>query len=492
MAWRDRLDHLYIDGEWVSSTATERIEVVSATTEEPIATVATASREDVDRAVAAARRAFDHGPWPQMPLDKRIALLTRLSELLRENNDSIADLITEEMGCPITQSRSIQVTAAQGILDNALQVASRYPFASYRRTEAAAALVLREPVGVVAAVVPWNMPLATTMQKIAPALLAGCTVLLKPAPETPLDAYLLIELMEEIGLPPGVLNLVPADREISEYLISHPGVDKVAFTGSTAAGRRIASLCGHDLRRVTLELGGKSAAIILDDADLADTIERLRLLSLRNSGQVCSLKTRLLISERRHDELVDGMIELFTSMPVGDPRDPQTAIGPMVTARQQARVESYIRAGQEEGAKLVAGGGRPAGRDRGWFVEPTLFTKVEPEMRIAQEEIFGPVLTVLSYRDEEEAIAIANNSTYGLSGAVFTSDAEHGVAVARQIRTGTVEINGNVAGFQAPMGGFKSSGIGRESGWEGIDAYVELKSIGLPPNFEDAELGAAR
>lgn len=484
MAWRDQLDHLFIGGDWVPSTAEERIDVVSATTENVIATVATASQADIDRAVSAAREAFDRGPWPRMPLDERISVLTTLSEALRENNDAIADLITEEMGCPITQSRAIQVTAAQGILANALEVAARYPFESLRQTGSATALVVREPVGVVAAVVPWNMPLATTMQKLAPALLAGCTLILKPAPETPLDAYMLAELLQRLGLPDGVLNVVPAGREVSEYLISHPQVDKVAFTGSTAAGRRIASLCGHDLRRVTLELGGKSAAVILDDADLPDTVERLRLLSLRNSGQVCSLKTRLLVSKRRHDEFVDGLVELLATMPVGDPRDPATAIGPMVTARQQARVENYIQIGQEEGAKVVVGGGRPAGLETGWFVEPTLFTAVEPEMRIAQEEIFGPVLSVLTYEDEDDAIAIANNSAYGLSGAVFTSDIEHGLALARRMRTGTIELNGNVTGFQAPMGGFKCSGIGRESGWEGLDAYVELKSVGLPSNID--------
>jgi aldehyde dehydrogenase (NAD+) len=484
MAWRDRLDCLFIDGDWVQPAGDEQIEVISATTEEVIATVPAASQGDIDRAVTAARHAFDHGPWPRMTLDERIAVLKRVSDALRDNHDAIADLITDEMGCPITQSRTIQVTAGRAILDAALELVSSYPFRSVRRSATGHALVVREPVGVAAAVVPWNMPLAVTMQKLAPALLVGCTMVLKPAPETPLDAYMLAEMLQDAGLPAGVLNIVPADRQVSEYLVTHPLVDKVAFTGSTAAGRRIASLCGQDFRRVTLELGGKSAAVILDDADLDATVERLRLLSLRNSGQVCSLKTRLLISNRRERELVDRLVALLESMPAGDPHDPATQIGPMVASRQRACVENYIQLGQEQGAKLVVGGGRPPYLDRGWFVEPALFTAVEPDMRIAQEEIFGPVLSVITYEDEDQAIAIANNSSYGLSGAVFTSDLEHGLELARRMRTGTVELNGNVAGFHAPMGGFKCSGIGRESGPEGIDAYVELKSIGLPADVD--------
>jgi acyl-CoA reductase-like NAD-dependent aldehyde dehydrogenase len=490
MSWSDNVDHLFIGGDWVRPATSEQIEVVSPTTEEVIATVPAASQRDIDRAAAAARHAFDHGPWPRMTLNERVAVLKRLSDALRDNHDAIADLITDEMGCPVIQSRTIQVTAGRAILDAAIEIVSSYPFQSVRRSATGHALVIREPVGVVAAVVPWNMPLATTMQKLAPALLVGCTVVLKSAPETPLDAYMLAEMLQDAGLPAGVLNIVPADREVSEYLVTHPLVDKVAFTGSTAAGRRIASLCGQDLRRVTLELGGKSAAVILDDADLDGTVERLRLLSLRNSGQVCSLKTRLLVSNRREHELVDRLVVLLGSMPVGDPHDAATQIGPMVAARQRARVENYIQLGQEQGAKLVVGGGRPSHLDRGWFVEPTLFTAVEPDMRIAQEEIFGPVLSVLTYQDEDQAIAIANNSSYGLSGAVFTSDVEHGLELARQIRTGTVELNGNVAGFHAPMGGFKCSGIGRESGPEGIDEYVELKSVGLPSDVEIAAVGA--
>lgn len=483
MVWQGRLDRLLIGGKWVEPATEERTEVVSPASEEVIAAVPAASKADIDRAVAAARDAFEHGPWPRTTLDERIAVLKRLADALAANSDALASLITDEMGCPITQSRTIQVPTSRAILDTYLELAPSYPFRSVRRSATGTALVIREPVGIVAAVVPWNMPLTTTMQKLAPALLAGCTVVLKPAPETPLDAYFLGEMLLDAGLPAGVINIVPADREVSEYLVTHPGVDKVAFTGSTAAGRRIAALCGQDLRRVTLELGGKSAAVILDDADLETTVERLRMGSLRNSGQVCSLKTRLVVSARRERELLDRLVALLESMPVGDPHDPSTEIGPMVAARQRTVVENYIKIGLEQGAKLVAGGGRPPGLDRGWFVEPTIFSGVETDMRIAQEEIFGPVLAVITYEDEDEAIAVANNSSYGLNGSIFTSDLERGLELARRIRTGTVELNGSPAGYHAPMGGFKSSGIGRESGPEGLDPYVELKAIGLPREF---------
>ena len=273
---------------------------------------------------------------------------------------------------------------------------------------------------------------------------------------------------------------MPAEREASESLVSHPGVDKVTFTGSTAAGRRIASLCGHDLRRVSLELGGKSAAIILDDADLEKTVEAMRLGAFRNSGQVCTLKTRVLVSPRRKAELVDRLEALTSSMPVGDPHETETEIGPLVSAMQRSRVESYIASGREQGATLVVGGGRPSHLERGWFVEPTVFSDVTPDMLIAREEIFGPVLSVIPYHDEVEAVAIANDTDYGLSGAVFTSDLSHGVKVASGIRTGVVELNGAPIGLSAPFGGFKASGIGRENGPEGLDAFTEVRSIGLP------------
>ncbi|MFI1760382.1 aldehyde dehydrogenase [Streptomyces sp. NPDC020571] len=425
-------------------------------------------------------------PVTGQPLEERIGVLKRLRAAIEVNSEELAQLITEEMGCPITQARTIQVVAPLGVLDTYLSLAPDFPFEEVRRSlKGAAALVTREPVGVVAAVIPWNMPLSIAVQKIAPALLAGCTVVLKPSPEAPLSSYRLVELLDEAGLPSGVVNMVPADREASEYLVTHFDVDKVTFTGSSVAGRRIAALCGQDLRRVNLELGGKSAALMLDDADLDEAVEALRLGSFRNSGQICTLKTRILVSPHRHQELLDRLVALVESMPLGDPGRPETHIGPLVSARQRGVVEKYLSIAREEGTKAVIGGGRPQGLSRGWYVEPTVLTGVEPGMRIAQEEIFGPVVSVLTYADEDEAVAIANNSTYGLSGAVFTSDADHGLDIARRIRTGMVELNGYPSGPGAPMGGFKGSGLGRENGTEGLATYTEVKSIGLPQDVAD-------
>jgi betaine-aldehyde dehydrogenase len=481
-----RYDRLFIGGEWVEPATADQIDVISPVTEEQIASVPSGSPADIDRAVAAARAALDGG-WATSSLQDRLDVLHRLRERLAAVGEEMAGLLTDEMGCPITQARNIQVVAPVDIIDSYLQTAQHYPFREVRRSiKGATALVMREPIGVVAAVVPWNVPLGIAIGKIVPALLTGCTVVLKPAPETPLDAYFLAELLADAGLPPGVVNVVPADRDTSEYLVTHSDVDKVTFTGSSAAGRRIAALCGQDLRRVTLELGGKSAAVVLDDADLDAAVEVLRLGSFRNNGQICTLKTRILVSSRRHDELVDRLVGLVDSMPVGDPHASETQIGPLVSARQRGIVEGYLESAHAQGAKAVIGGGRPESITRGWYIEPTVLTAVEPDMRVAREEIFGPVLSVLRYADEDDAVALANDSSFGLNGAVFTADLEHGLEVAARIRTGTVEINGSPSGQSAPMGGVKSSGIGRENGPEGLDAFVEPKAIGLP-----SELAAA-
>ena len=482
MVWEGLHDCVFVGGQWVPATG-QKSSVVSPVTEEVLADVVLASTSDVDRAVAAARDAFDTGPWPRTPLPERIAVLQELRRLIAENQEKIAQVITAEMGCPITQSRAIQAANPVRVIDTYIDIASDYPFRSMRSADTGSALVTREPVGVVAAVTPWNVPMGISMQKIVPAVLAGCTVVLKPAPQTPLDAYLLAELVEKAGFPDGVVNVVPAERAASEHLVTHPGVDKVTFTGSTAAGRRIAALCGNDLRRITLELGGKSAAIVLDDADLEHTVEAMRLGAFRNTGQVCTLKTRVLVSAARESEFVARLCAMVDSMPVGDPHEDVTQIGPLFAHHQRETVERYIAIGRTEGATVVKGGGRPAGLERGWFVEPTIFAGVTPDMTIAQEEIFGPVLAVMTYSDEEEAIEIANNSAYGLSGAVFTTDLHHGLDVASRIRTGVVELNGHPVGMKAPFGGFKSSGIGRENGSEGLDSYTEVRSIGLPPEF---------
>jgi acyl-CoA reductase-like NAD-dependent aldehyde dehydrogenase len=340
-------------------------------------------------------------------------------------------------------------------------------------------LVIREPVGVVAAIVPWNVPQAITFLKLAPALAAGCTVVLKPAPETVLDAMLMCEAAAEAGLPDGVLSVVPGGRELGAYLVSHPQVDKVSFTGSTAAGRAIAESCGRLLRPVTLELGGKSAAIVLDDADLQANIDSFFASTLLNNGQICWLGTRVLAPRSRYDEVVDTITGLATSLRLGDPMDPATQMGPLVSSRQRDRVESYIAKGLSDGARLTTGGGRPKELDRGWFVEPTVFANVDNQHTIAQEEIFGPVLSVIPYSSDTEAIAIANASDYGLGGTVWTADPERGESVARKVSSGTIGINAYVNDPTAPFGGIKASGIGRELGPEGLHGYQVLKTVYL-------------
>ncbi|WP_113700396.1 aldehyde dehydrogenase [Nonomuraea lactucae] len=469
-------DTLYIGGEWVAPAGTGTIDVISPHTEQVVGRVPDGTAEDMDRAVAAAREAFDRGPWPRMTFAERAEVIARLAGIYAARQEEMAALITEEMGSPITFSRLAQAPQPLGILQYYAEHGKTFQQEQQRPGLFGPTTVRREPVGVVAAVVPWNVPQFVAMTKIAPALLAGCAIVHKPAPETPLDAYLLAEMAHEAGIPPGVLNIVAAGREAGEHLVSHPDVDKVAFTGSTAAGRRIASICGEQLKRVSLELGGKSAAIILDDVDLPSSMGMLAIASLLNNGQACVAQTRILASRNRYDEVVEAVANMVTSQPVGDPADPATGIGPLVAKRQQERVEGYIRIGMDEGAKVVVGGlDRP--HERGWYVAPTVFAGVGNDMRIAREEIFGPVLAVIPYEDEADAIRIANDSDYGLAGTVWTADADHGMEVARQVRTGTYGVNCYMLEANTPFGGYKASGVGRELGPEGLDAYLEYKTI---------------
>ncbi len=470
-------DTLFIGGDWVAPAGTGTIEVVSPHTEEVVARVPDGTPADMDRAVAAARDAFDNGPWPRMTMAERAAVVGRLADIYESRQGEMAETITLEMGCPITFSQLAQAPQPLGMLRYFAELGRTFPVEEERPGLFGPVIVRREPVGVVAAIVPWNVPQFVIMAKLAPALVAGCTVVIKPAPETPLDSYLLAEMIREAGIPAGVVNIVAAGRETGEHLVAHPGVDKVAFTGSTAAGRRIAGICGERLKRCTLELGGKSAAIILDDCDLPSAMGFLSMASLLNNGQACVAQTRILASRQRYDEVVQAIADMVAGQRVGDPGDPATGIGPLVAERQRERVEGYIRAGIEEGAKPVVGGlDRPF--DRGWYVAPTVFADATNDMRIAREEIFGPVLTVIPYQDEADAIRIANDSDYGLSGSVWTADPDHGVAVARQVRTGTYGVNMmNTMDPNAPFGGFKASGIGRELGPEGLSAYLEHKSI---------------
>jgi aldehyde dehydrogenase (NAD+) len=473
---------LFIGGEWVEPAGTGTIDVISPHSEELVGRVPEGTAADIDRAVAAARDAFDNGEWPRLSPEERIAAVQKFSEVYAAHIPDMAAVITEEMGSPITFSNLAQSPAPWMMLNTFLQVAAEYPWEERRQGVLGSdVIVRREPAGVVGAIVPWNVPQFVIMSKLAPALIAGCTIVVKPSPETPLDAFLMAELLEEAGIPKGVVSVIPAGREVGEHLVRHPGVDKIAFTGSTAAGRRIASICGEQLKRVSLELGGKSAAIILDDADLAATVEGLKFASLMNNGQACVAQTRILASRDRYDEVVDAVSGMVGALAVGDPQDEATEVGPLVAERQQERVEKYIAVGQEEGAKVAVGGnGRPSGVEKGWYVKPTVFSGVDNSMRIAREEIFGPVLAVIPFDDTDDAVRIANDSEYGLAGSVWTGDIDQGLDIARRVRTGTYGVNQYTMDFIAPFGGYKGSGLGREFGVEGLSHYVELKSI-VPP-----------
>ena len=482
------VDRLFIGGAWVEPSSQSWIDVVDPTTEERFLRVPAADATDVARAVAAARDAFDHGPWPALSHVERADYLRQLGKAIAGRAEDLGQIWPRESGALYTQA----VAAGQfaGLpFDAYAALADTFPFEERAQPTMGGVfgLLVREPVGVVGAIIPWNAPLSLISHKIGPALLAGCTVVLKLSPEAPGEGYLVAEAAEAIGLPPGVLNVITAEREVSELLVRDLGVDKITFTGSTATGRRIASLCGERIARCTLELGGKSAAVILDDADLEISAKTLARSECFLSGQVCSSLTRIVVSERRHDEFVDALAATFSSARVGDPFDPSTKLGPLTSARQRDRVEGYIAKGVEEGAKLVTGGRRPGHLDRGWFVEPTVFGQVDNASTIAQQEIFGPVLSVIPAADEDDMVAIANDTIYGLNASVFTPDADRARAVARRLRSGTVGHNAWRTDFGIAFGGFKQSGIGREGGREGLLPFLETKTVILeevPSGYE--------
>ncbi|MGY0541508.1 aldehyde dehydrogenase [Nocardioides sp. YJ-D4] len=477
--------HFYIDGEWRAAGRQDTLLVTNPATGAVVGRVPCSTDADMDLAVGAARRAFDDpSGWRTLSPQERAEVLGRFADELDARGEEMARRVSIQNGMPITLAENFEVAFPPMLLRYFAQLMVEGENEERRPgLLGGTSLVLREPVGVVAAITPWNVPQAISFLKLAPALAAGCTVVLKPAEETVLDAYLMAEAAAAAGLPSGVLNVVPGGRDIGAYLVKHPGVDKVSFTGSTAAGRSIAETCGRLLRPVTLELGGKSAAIVLDDADLGSTIESFFGVTLLNNGQICWLNSRILAPRARYNEVVDTVTDLARSMVLGDPTDRSTTLGPLVSARQRDRVESYIAQGKDCGARLTTGGGRPRGLDHGWFVEPTVFADVNNRSTIAQEEIFGPVLTVIPYEDDAEAIDIANDSEYGLGGTVWTRDAQRGEAIARQIRTGTVGINAYVNDPSAPFGGVKASGMGRELGPEGLLAFQVHKTVYLDPNL---------
>lgn len=485
----EKKDVLYVGGEWVAPSTSDTIEVISPYTEEVIAVVPEAREGDVDAAVEAARTKGMEA-LGALRAEERADLIARLSQAIQARATDFASIITTEMGSPASFSLMGQVFAATMVLDGWADLARTYPFEQQRPGALGPTLVRKEPVGVAAGIIPWNVPLFIVTLKLGAALAAGAPMILKPSPETPLDAYLLGEVADEVGIPKGALSILPAGREVGEYLVRHPGVDKVAFTGSTAAGRKVGAICGELLKRCTLELGGKSAAIILDDADLATAIPMLLPSALMNNGQACVAQTRILAPQSRYGEVVDALTAAVAACKVGDPSDPEVVVGPLVAKRQQERVLGYLEAGKSEGARVTVGGGVPADQPRGWFVEPTVFADVDNGMKIAQEEIFGPVLSVIAYGDEADAVRIANDSEYGLSGSVWTADNDRGVAVARKVRTGTYGVNAmSTIDLRNPFGGYKSSGVGRELGEEGLAAYLETKTIVLPSDYSGPPIG---
>jgi acyl-CoA reductase-like NAD-dependent aldehyde dehydrogenase len=468
-------DRVYIGGEWVASSGSGVLEVVNSATEEVMGSVPEGTAQDVDRAVAAARDAF--ASWSQTPVDERAEWMGRIAQALGGRMEEIAALIAQEVGMPVKLAHMIQAGLPTMSFGSMPQVMADTAW----EQEVGNSLIVREPVGVVGAITPWNYPLHQICAKVAPALAAGCTVVVKPSEVAPLNAFLLADLLDELGLPPGVFNLITGlGPVVGEAMAAHPGIDMISFTGSTAAGRRVSEVASGTIKRVALELGGKSPNVILDDAPLQDAITDGVSKCYLNSGQTCSALTRMLVPRERLGEAEQIAAAVAAHFAPGDPFDPETTLGPLVSDAQRERVRSYIRKGQEEGAKLVAGGAEPPeGLERGFFVRPTVFSEVTPDMTIAQEEIFGPVLAIMPYDDEDDAVRIANDTVYGLAGGVWSADEERAKQVARRIRTGQVEINGGAFNPLAPFGGYKQSGHGRELGHFGLEEFLQVKSLQL-------------
>jgi aldehyde dehydrogenase (NAD+) len=469
---------LYIDGGWVASTSSDVIQVVNPATEQVIATVPAASSGDAGAAVRAARTAF--ATWSRLPIDERVDFVERIAARMTERAEEIAAVVSSEQGMPMTNARRVQAGLPITVMQSYVGIGREFANAEPERI--GHSIVVAEPIGVCTFITPWNYPLHQIVGKVAPALVAGCTMILKPSSETPLNAFVLAEIMHEVGLPPGVFNLVTgAGRTVGEALCVHPDVDMISITGSTEAGARIAELGAPTVKRICQELGGKSANVILDGADLAKAVPAGITGMMLNCGQTCTALTRMIVPRHRHDEVVDLAVAALGALSMGDPTSDEHFLGPLVSASQKQTVQDYIRLGLDEGARLVAGGpDDPEGYDVGYYVQPTIFADVDNSMRIAQEEIFGPVLCIIPVDDEDEAVAVANDSPYGLSGAVWADTDDHAIEVARRLQTGQVMVNGGRFNPMAPFGGYKTSGNGRELGRAGLDEFLEIKAIQLP------------
>ncbi|MDT5220611.1 MAG: aldehyde dehydrogenase [Mycobacterium sp.] len=477
-------DKLFIGGKWTEPSTDEVIEVHSPATGEYVGKVPMAAAADVEAAVATARAAFDNGPWPTTPPKERAAVIAAAVKLMEDRKDQFTTLLAAETGQPQTIIEAMHWMGSMGAMNFfATDAVDQVKWTETRNGSYGQTIVHREPVGVVGAIVAWNVPLFLAVNKLGPALLAGCTVVLKPAAETPLSANALAEVFTEAGLPEGVLSVLPGGIETGKALTSNPDVDMFTFTGSSAVGKEVGKRAADLLKPCTLELGGKSAAIILEDVDLGSAIPMLVFSGVMNAGQGCVNQTRILAPRSRYDEIVDAVSNFVKVLPVGLPSDPAVQVGPLISEKQRARVEGYIAKGIEEGARLVCGGGRPEGLDNGFFVQPTVFADVDNKMTIAQEEIFGPVLSIIAYDTEDDAIAIANDSVYGLAGSVWTTDIPKGIKISEKIRTGTYGINWYAFDPSCPFGGYKNSGIGRENGPEGVEHFTQQKSVLMPMGY---------
>jgi betaine-aldehyde dehydrogenase len=476
----------FIGGEWVDPVRTELRDQIEAATGERLGVAALAGEADIDRAVRAARVALDEGPWGRTTAAERAVMLRAFADALDARASDTATLVSRENGMILGLSQALNGGAPGALLRMYADIVEALPLESVRPSQAGSTIVRRVPVGVVGAIAPWNFPQALAMFKIAPALAAGCTVVLKPSPETALDSYVFADAALEAGLPAGVLNIVLGDRDAGAALVSHPLVDKIAFTGSTEAGRIIGQECGRLLRRSTLELGGKSAAIVLDDAEIDTVLAGLDNASFLNNSQTCTTQSRILIARSRYDEVVEAIGNFAASYVLGDPLDSATTMGPMATSGHRDKVLGYIDIAKNSNARLITGGGAPADLERGWFVQPTVFADVDNSDRLAREEVFGPVMALIPFDDDDDAVRIANDSNYGLGGSVWSADEDRALAVARRVRTGTIGLNYYTLDLGAPFGGFKDSGLGRELGPEGLDAYLEYQSVYASTRYLEA------